>query len=403
LISARALGAESYGDVASLLAIAGVMALPLGAVQIVVAREVASSLAEGRDASADRFTQRALRGCGIVGGVVAALLLLISPIVAHELDISSTVAVAFTALYALPAFVTPGLWGLAQGLQRFKALSVSMGLPQLLRVVVLAVFLAAGLGVGGALAATFVAAVIGVGIPAWLVRDHLTRGRQSESTVSNRHLLRSLSPVIIGLLAITSLTTIDVVVAKAALSSHEAGIYASASLVGRLILYLPAAIVTVLLPKVSSRIAAGEDAAAIVSASLGVTFMFCLGAIIVYSTVPSLLATVAFGSGFSDVSSLLPLFAIVMTGYAILNVLLAYHLGKGSNGMSYLLAAGAIGQLLVFAVFHSSAHEMLVADLAVAVALLLAHELILEPTIVRSASFISHQVARRRQAFSRAG
>jgi O-antigen/teichoic acid export membrane protein len=397
-ISARSLGAASYGDVASLVAVSGIVALPLGAVQVVVARTVAADLAEHRASSADQFARRTLRVSGLAGLACTLALLLASPLVAHELSISSITAVALTAAYVLPSFLTPPLWGLAQGLQRFRTLSASMGAPPLLRVLFVIAFLAFGLGVPGALGATFIAALIGVAIPGWALRHHLLSRSHEPALPEAPPVGRGLAPVILGLLAITSLTTIDVVVAKTALTSHAAGIYASASLVGRLVLYLPAAIVTVLLPKVSSRIAAGQDAAAIVAASIGVTVAFCLCAIAVYATVPSVLASVAFGSGFDDVSSLLPLFGVTMTVYAILNVLLAYHLGKGSDKMSYLLTAGALGQLVAFAFAHGSGHDLLIIDLAVAVILLAVHEWIFEPTLTQSAREIASRIARRHRS-----
>ena len=63
----------------------------------------------------------------------------------------------------------------------------------------------------------------------------------------------ALVPVIAGMLAISLLTTDDLVAAKVAFTPHEAGLYGGASLIGRVILYLPVAIVTVLLPNVSAR------------------------------------------------------------------------------------------------------------------------------------------------------
>ncbi len=58
---------------------------------------------------------------------------------------------------------------------------------------------------------------------------------------------------------VTCLTTDDLVAAKVVFSSHEAGLYGAASLIGRVILYLPLAIVTVLLPDVSARVSEGKE------------------------------------------------------------------------------------------------------------------------------------------------
>jgi O-antigen/teichoic acid export membrane protein len=387
-IAARSLGPASYSDVASLVALSGVIALPLGAVQIVVAREVAAGVANGNPDGTASFASRATWDSAVMGATITVILLAITPVLVRVLGASSTTAVALTAAYAFPAFVTPPLWGLAQGHQRFSTLSVAMGAPPLARLVLVAVLVGVGFGVAGAMGATFIAAVLGVGVAMWPMRRQLTRHGWHEARPSRRAFMRDLTPPLVGLLAITSLTTLDVIVAKVALTSHAAGIYGSGSLIGRLILYMPSAIVTVLLPKVSSRTAAGKDPGEIIAQSLVATLGFCVVAIVVYTAAPTALASLAFGSSFRSVTTLLPLFAVAMTGYALLNVLLAYHLGRGASAMSYLLAAGGLLEGVGFAVFHQSGHALVAVDVFVAALLLVAHEALIEPTLTRSAQYV---------------
>ena len=73
---------------------------------------------------------------------------------------------------------------------------------------------------------------------------------------------------------------------------------------------------------------------------------------------PSLVVHVAFGSEYEDAIPLLPS-GVAMSSYALLNVLLFYHLGKGEWRMVMVLIAGAIGETLGFALFHGSPQEVL--------------------------------------------
>jgi O-antigen/teichoic acid export membrane protein len=396
LISARTLGPSAYGDVASLVALAGLISLPLGGVQVIVARRVAASAAAGRTDEISAFARRTLTVASLTGLAFAALLLAASPLLADWLDIDSLTAVLLTAAFAAPAVLTPALWGLVQGLQEFRTLAVAMGVSPLFRVVAVAVLLAAGFGVAGAMGATLVAGIVGAAVPAWALRRWFAPAGPVAATRDWGSAVQEFAPGVLGLLAVTSLTTVDVVVAKAAFDSDDAGIYASASLVGRVILYLPAAIVTVLLPKVTSRVAVGKDPRAIVAGSIAVTLGFCLVATVVYTLGPSIVTRVAFGGGFEDVADLLPLFAISMTGFALLNVMLAYHLGRGSSSMSYLLAAGAVAQVVAFAAFHDSANQLLAVSIVVAAVLVVLHELLIEPTLVHSARLVAHVRPRRK-------
>lgn len=397
LITARALGPSDYGEVASLIALAGLISLPLGGVQVIVARRIAAAAAADRSSEIARFARRAAMLAALSGAGFAALLMLASPMLARVLDIESTAAVMLTGALAAPAFLTPALWGVAQGLQRFWALALSMALSPLFRIVLIASLLAAGFGVAGAMAATLVAALLGIAVPAWALKSWLAR--RSGSAEAHRRPTsnaREFAPVVLGLLAITSLTTTDVIFAKAVLDDDVAGIYASASLVGRVILYVPAAVITVLLPKVSSRVASGRDSSTILAGSIVITAAFCAVATLGYTLGPSLVTLIAFGSGFEDVTGLLPLFAVSMSGFALLNVLLAYHLGHGSARMPLLLAGGALAQLLGFTLFNESPRQLLAVSTCVGVGLLIAHELYIERTFVGTVRVLARLARQRR-------
>ena len=372
--SARLLGPASYGDVASLVALVGLISLPLVGVQVAVARYVAGFLEARAQTSIALLFSKGLRLSLALGIVIALVFGVIAVPLSNFLGIDSLVAVLLMALVAVPSCVSPVVWGLAQGLQRFVLFSASIGIGPALRPILAAILLATGFGVAGAMGATLIAAIVGVTVPLVILRGWITRDRNQSSPVPRREVARYLIPAMVGVLSITSLTTVDVIAAKAALSDHDAGLYGSASLIGRVILYLPAAIVLVLLPKVAAREAAGRESRDVLVKSLLVTIGFCVTATVTYALAPRLLVFLAFGSSFEDAAGLLWMFALAMSGYAILNVLLAYHLGRGANRLSFLLLVGALVQIVLFAAFHGSPEQLLAIDIAVAIALLVAHE-----------------------------
>ena len=374
-ISARWLGPASYGDVASLVAVIGLISLPLVGVQVAVARYVAGFVEAGDQRSASVFFSKGLRLALVLAVVTAVVLSLVAIPLRNFLGIESLAAVVMMALVAGASIPGPVVWGFAQGLQRFVLFSASIGLGPVIRPISAIILLAAGFGVAGAMGATLIAAVVATAVPLIFLRTWFNRESGRSSPVPGRDVARYLLPAMVGVLSITSLTTIDVIVAKAALSDHEAGLYGSASLIGRVILYLPAAIVLVLLPKVAAREAAGRQSRDVLVKSLLVTIGFCAAATVTYAVAPKLLVFLAFGSSFEDAAGLLWMFALAMSGYAVLNVLLAYHLGRGTNRLSFLLLAGALVQIALFAAFHGSPEQLLAIDIAVAFALLVAHEL----------------------------
>jgi O-antigen/teichoic acid export membrane protein len=373
--SARMLGPASYSDVASLVAVIGLVSLPLVGVQVAVARYIAGFAETRAESSIALFFSKGLRLALAVGLFLTAVLCALAVPMRSFLGIESLSAVVLTALVAAPSVGGPVVWGLAQGLQRFALFAVSIGLGPALRPVLAVVLLAAGFGVAGAMGATLIAAAVALLVPLVVLRRWITRDTGRSSPVPAGEVGRYLVPAMVGVLSITSLKTSDVIVAKAVFSDHDAGLYGSASLIGRVILYLPAAIVLVLLPKVAAREAAGRESRDVLIKSLLVTVGFCAIATLTYAVAPKLLVFLAFGSSFEDAAGLLWMFAVAMSGFAVLNVLLAYHLGRGAYRMSFLLLAGAVAQILLFVAFHGSPEQLLAIDIAVAFALIAVHEL----------------------------
>lgn len=384
LMAARSLGPELYGDLATLIAITGLIALPLGGVQVWVARYVAHYTAIGDEAGAHWFVRRALLYTAVGGFALTLTLLAVSWPLKEVLGVASIAAVALTALTAFPAATSPITWGLAQGLQRFTLIAVTYASGAVARVGLVLLAFGLGLKVGGAMMATLASMLVALAVPLWVLRDWLRAGAPSGRRVTRIEAVRSLTPVLLGLLAIAALTSVDVVVAKLTLTGHEAGIYGSASLVGRVILYLPAAIITVLLPRVAARAADSVKTTDILRRSVVVTLVFCGVSTLVYGLASSLIVRIAFGSDYADAADLLWLFGVAMTGYALLNVLLVYHLGHEESAFAWLLVSGAVVQIGLFLLFHGSPRQLVVVDIAVAAALIVGHEVLTRGLLVRA-------------------
>jgi O-antigen/teichoic acid export membrane protein len=384
LLTARKLGPVEYGDVATLSAVILLVGLPLGGVQAFVARHVARDTSRtGVEASGD-LLRGFVSACFLAGSGLAIVLLVLAPFVKHSLSILNTWAIVFTALFAIPAFVVTPVLGTAQGLQRFRLVALGMAAPAIARVVMVAITLAAGFGAGAAMGVNLVSGVLAVLIPVYALPEiYYAKSLRTWRPRVTRGDLRQLAPVVAGLLAITALSTDDLIVAKAVFASTEAGVYGSGSLMGRAVLYFPAAIVVVLLPKVTHRSATRQDTSGIVGKSIVVTAGFCLGATVFYAVFGDPLVRILFGSKYEAAAGLLWMFGLAMTGYAVLNVLLTYHIGLGANRMSWLLLGGAVAQIGLFTLFHDTPQTLLWVSISTAALLIVAHEFVVEPTLSR--------------------
>ena len=126
-----------------------------------------------------------------------------------------------------------------------------------------------------------------------------------------------------------------------------------------MILYLPVAIVTVLLPSVSARVSRGHSARSLLTNSLLATGAVCLVFTVFYTVFPHLIVRIAFGAKYQGAASLLWMFAIAMSLDSLLNVVLVYRLGHHETRTAWLLLGGAAGQAILFVLFSSSPRELL--------------------------------------------
>jgi O-antigen/teichoic acid export membrane protein len=365
----RYLGPSVYGDVAAMLALFALISLPLGSVQSLLAREVAQlSSVEAIGA----LLRRSMRIGALLGlGLFALGVALVVPI--RELlniDSSSIVLAGVSALFF--AVVAVVLFGFLQGLLRFNALGVSYATGGVARVILVVPALLLGFGATGALYVNTLAGALVCVIAAIALRS-LLRLHVAEAAP---HLDRPQAAVLlIGSLAFASLTNVDILLAAYFFSGSVAGVYAAAALVGKIVLFLPVAIVTVLLPKAATRAAAGFASLRILLASLGVTLVICLVATVLLALVPESLLVHAFGGDFRQSTALLGWFGLAMTAAALVNVYLSVYFAERNASFPLLVLGAAAVQIVAVCLWHPNSRSIVLVTLACFSSVLIVHEL----------------------------
>ncbi|QNG20300.1 polysaccharide biosynthesis protein [Rhodococcus triatomae] len=295
LPASRWLGPAGYGEFASLLAAQLVLAVPALALQTVVAREVVRG--------ASSHAGRALAGrCVVIVAVLAAAAV---PVVSWALD--TGILATSAALATAPVLVLlAGEQGLLQGQGRFVALSAVLASAGLGKVVPAVVVLGFGGGPGAALAASAVGTLT-VAVGARIFSGDTAAGTRMHFGVRD---VLAASQVQLALIALSS---IDLVLARMALSEHDAGLYALGAVATKAAFWLPQAVGVVLYPRMANP---AQSAAAIRSA-LGV--LVGLGSLLVVgAALAAPLAPLVVGDEYRPVQSLLWVFALQGASLAVL-------------------------------------------------------------------------------------
>ena len=375
----RYLGSRVYGDVAAVLALIALVSLPLGSLQLLLAREIAQ-IPESRGVShlLRRWTVRAAFGGAVL---VAVGLALLSPL-QDALSIHSRGALAFGIAGIGFAVMAAVLFGVLQGAQKFTALGLTYGAGGISRPVLVIPALLLGFGAVGALAVNLLAGLLSIVIAGWALRD-LWPSRVEASALP-QHDTRQMVTMLVGSLAFASLTNTDILLANYFFDDAQAGVYAAAALVGKAVLFLPAAVVTVLLPKAAERVAAGRTSRNILLASAGVTVVLTLAAAGVLALIPESLLVWAFGGEFRDATSLLGWFGLAMTAAALVNVYLSVYFAERDARFPLLVLGGAIAQVVAISLWHAEPRSIVVVTFVCCSTVLVLHELFFRHSLIRA-------------------
>lgn len=328
LIVSRSLGPADFGAFSAVNNTAMFLSLPASAFQVVVAAHQARGHAHRS-------------GIGLallVGGGLALLTAVLSPVIAAMFHLGSPVAVLLVALM-MPAYTLTGAaQGLLLGHRRLPALaSVYLAISGA-RVLSALVAAALGAGVVGVFAWLLIAAWAPALMSLWLARRHVQRWRRFELGLVQELLTSN------GTLAVLlAMTSTDVLLARHLLTAHDAGAYAFAGLFGKVVFWGTQFVALTLVP-VASRSGGRRPVMGALGLVLG---MGLLGSAVV-AAVPEQLVRLLGGTEYLDAAGLLLAFTGLGTLWALCQVLLFAEMARGHRSLTVIaLLATAAGALVV--------------------------------------------------------
>jgi O-antigen/teichoic acid export membrane protein len=348
LIAARILIPAEFGAVTALLSILQMGVVASLGLQAAAARRIAVAPAPAdRDATIGIVLRSTTLVSLMVGGAVAVA----SPVIVWILHLDSLWPALLCSLALVPLTAMGGFIGIAQGAERWQAVTV--------------IALANGFGrlLAGVVALlihpSVVSALIGIAIGAWapvlagarILRpravSHRSPSTPDEPAPSRRPLLREALAGTHTLFAFYVLSNLDALVARNRLDAHEAGLYAAGLILSKAALMAPSFVGVLLYP----RLATDETAA---SLRLAVSVVAGVGLVATVATalLPKLALVLAGGGQYAEVAPNLWLFTLAGSVWSIVQVLVLDSLARRRSGVA-ILTWFAVVTLPVLAVITS--------------------------------------------------
>jgi O-antigen/teichoic acid export membrane protein len=248
VLSSHQLGPGEFGGLASLLGVILIANVPALGLQATTAR-----LAATRGSDRAGLRHAALAATWRTAGLIGALCLVLAPALYLLLDLDSLGTAALVAATAVPLTLMGGQAGILQGERLWPwlgAVYVTMGVGRL----------GLGLLLVPVTSTTF-GAMLAVAGGAWLpvLVGWLALRRTHPAPVDGRpgpgavEVLRETAVNSYSLLAFFCLSNADVVVARASLDPHQAGLYAAGLVLTKAVLFLPQFVVVLAFPTMAAR------------------------------------------------------------------------------------------------------------------------------------------------------
>jgi O-antigen/teichoic acid export membrane protein len=328
IVAARLLGPQPFGAFAAImnvLLVAGVLALAL---QATAARRIAREPGDVHEVERSILLvgRRAAIGLGI-------FFLLISPLVNTALRLDSLATSALMAVAVAPATLMGAQAGILQGERRWVPLAL--------------VYLAAGvprmaLGAGllwwrpeeiVAVLAVTLGAFVPVVVAAIALREPRTERRPSAGSHTAREVWWETVYNSQALLAFLVLSSVDIIIARNALSEHDAGLYAGGLIMVKAVMFLPQFVVVLAFPSM------GTDGArrSALLASLVLVAVTGVAVTIGVQILPDLALTFVGGDKYDGIVGKLWLFAVLGTVLSMIQLLVYSVLARQARNSVVVL------------------------------------------------------------------
>lgn len=366
LVLGRLLGPSLYGEFVSLISVIGLLGIIPAAVSLAIVKQVSSARSEGEvNSLINWFRSKSF----IVSLLFALIMLILTPFISSFLRINKVSYIPLISLLFLFSLQTGFNRSILQGVMKFKEIVVSVLTENTAKLLISIILLLFGLAVSGALMAYILSALLGLLLTNYFLR--IKKKSNHPVHINFKSMAFLTFPMLIQAISITSLITSDVVLVKHFFTSHEAGIYAALSTLGKIIFFGAGPITTVMFPLVSKKNSKGESYRKVLIYSFIATALFAFGVCIFYWLWPSFAIKLLFGSAYLESSSLLVLFGVSMSLFTLSSLLVNFGISLGKNNITIFPLFYAFLQIILIFFFHNTLFSVVMISTGVTALLLM--------------------------------
>jgi len=345
LVMARLLTKEQYAILIALFGVLILESISSQVIQSATARLTAQYRARDEEGALHQFVRRwSLRVAIAMAGLAVLVVALAGPI-SGGLALPA-LAVTFLGVSLFFAGVLTFALGLLQGLARFGWMGGVLIVQAGSRLVLGVALVLLGFGVNGAFSGAAAAIAVSVLVATVPLAPLLRAARRATTVVElGSEETRFFAFAAIVLLAYAALTNIDAVLAPAVLSPSEAGTYAGAVTLGKIVLFAPIAVGFLLLERTARAHARGEPTERPLFLALGLVLATSGLVALAYVVAPAFFVNLVVGSQYPATVGVAPMYGIAALSNALLNLWISYFVGRGEMRVGLILTLAVVVEI----------------------------------------------------------
>jgi O-antigen/teichoic acid export membrane protein len=191
-------------------------------------------------------------------------------------------------------------------------------------------------------------------LPRWVLKMKRREYKELKPSIKLKDIYSYFLPVSIGLVAYTLFTNSDVILVKHFFSETQAGIYSIAQTVGKIILFLPAAITVVLFPVAVQRKTLNKETRPLLKRSLLFVSVLCTVAFLFAFSFPKFVLRVVSGQVIPECILLVRLIIFPMSLFSFCYIFIFYNLSVRNVRFVVSIFALSLVQIALIYLFHNT-------------------------------------------------
>lgn len=359
IVTGRLLDVDSYGELNTMISIFTLIALPSTVLNLVVSKFVTEYDSQNKKDTAKGFLKYITRYIVIISVVIFSIGIFLSNSIAKFIKLHDKKLIVLLFFAAAVCTLTSIVLGGLQGIKKFTAYGLVNLIMPIIKILGSVMFIIIGFGLYGVFGSIALGYIVMFFVGIWILRKYFKNNKVIKSNCTSRDILR----FGIGSFAVNSgicfFTNIDVVLVKHSFSAQEAGLYSSAAVLAKMVLYVTTAMTVALFPMVVENAKTNKARKILKKALLyggGISIVTALGLIILRK--PMIL--ILYGEKYmQSIEYIIPL-SVMIVALSFLSIIVNYRLALGKiKSLSLSIVIGIVLILILTMIYNQSIYNII--------------------------------------------